>query len=78
MRGDKENQPSTSTYIDESQWDSANATIQAFINFLRVGKGYAGSGIDSWGAQTSDTVNLGVRLLEGGDRVLYYISIEYR
>jgi len=74
----REIQKSTSTYIDESQWDSANATIQAFINFLRVDKGYAGARLDSWGAQTSDTVNLGVTLTEGGDRVLYYISIKYR
>ncbi len=74
----REIQKLTSTYIDESQWDSANATIQAFINFLRMDKGYAGSRIDSWGVQTSDTVNLGVTLIEGSDRVLYYISIKYR
>ncbi len=78
MHGDKELQTAMSTYIDESQWDSANATVQAFINFLTVNKSYTGPQIDSWGAQTSDTVNLGVRLLEGGDRVLYHISIKYR
>lgn len=78
VHGDNENQTSTSTYVDESQWDATNATIQAFINFLRVDKGYAGTEIRSWGAQTSDTVNLGVRLPEGTDTNLYYISIKYR
>jgi hypothetical protein len=78
VNGDKELQKSTATYIDESQWVPANATIQAFIDFLISDKLYTGPNIDSWGAATSDTVNLGVRLPEGPDRVLYYISIRYR